>query len=195
MGNCKKCGALIGADFVFCGKCGEPVNRHRNEEILIKAKKLRRLRRFERKLSGSALLNGIFSGVWAVLGVLWSLLFLGGLRDIRIETGGIGTVWNQLILKYDYVREGLSLSYISAEFTQVADYIFLWIFTVFSAIMAISSIVLLAAHLIKAISLKKGVRDNAALSKIRLTVSRICIGFILLFAVLAIITGILKGIV
>ena len=181
MENCKKCGALIGKDFMFCGRCGAPVYETVNNGKIAKVKKLRKLKRFERKLSVKPFLNLVVSGIWFMLSLLWGVLSWGGCKDIRIASAGINDAVGQLIYKYQYVKEGLSLSYISTEFALVADYVCLWAFEIFSFVAAVSGIILFVCYLVNFIRIKKGKRSGSILKICRI-VSRIviCSAFVML---------------
>ncbi len=194
MGNCKRCGALIGADYMFCGKCGEPVYGNQKEGKVIKAKRLRKLKRFEKKLSSSYVLNIIMTSAWAVISALWAFFFFGGCKDIRIASSGIGDSVGQLVSKYEYVKEGLSLSYISSEFSTVADYVISWSFTVFAALSAALGVILAVTYLLNFIGLKRG-RKIPGVMKVRFLVSKLLLILTLLFIIILIIMFVMKGVI
>ena len=195
MNNCKKCGAIIGADYIFCGKCGEPVSRGVSEEKPVKVKKLKRIYFLEKKLSRSPVFNGIFCGVWAILSGMWLMLIAEALRNIRIDTTGIGILWSQFLYKYEYVKEGLSLSYVSKEFNSLVNYAVLWAFFVFSAVIAVVSVILFVVFLIRFIFIKKGRAYGKTLEKIKRITAKTGLISIAVFVVVIIISYILKGIV
>ncbi len=194
MGNCKRCGALIGDEFVFCGRCGAPVYDNQKEGKVIKAKKLKKLKKFERKISSSASLNIVMFLLWAVISALWVLLFFGAYKDIRIASAGIGDAVGQLMSKYAYVKEGLSLSYISAEFSIVADYVLSWSYAVFSVLAAVGGIILSAVHFVNFIGIKKGKRFPKIM-KLRSVVSKILMILIFTFVIILIAIFVMKGVI
>jgi len=194
MQNCKKCGALMSDDFIFCGKCGEPVVKNAPKEMYVKTKKVNSLRRFERRLSKSVLLNGIFSALWILISLASSFLFFEILRRIRAGSAGINYALNQLIMKYEYVKEGLSLSYISEQLTQIVNYTILWAFLIFLTITVICGIALTITHILKIIEIKKR-HLNRTTEKIGRIFARCETIFIILFAVLLVASLIMKGVV
>lgn len=155
MRNCKKCGAIMRDDFVFCGVCGEPVEKNVFGEKFVKTKKINSIRRLERRLTKSTGLNILFSSVWLVISVICVFLFLGTFRGIRASFAGISYAYSQMILKYEYIREGLSYSYISSEFTMLVNFIMSWVLLIFFAITVILGIVMAVTHIIRITEIKK----------------------------------------
>lgn len=194
MGNCKKCGALIGEDYVFCGKCGAPVCESRKQGRFIKHKNIKKLKRLEKKLSSSSVLNLVMSGICAAVSFLWIFFFFGGCTDIRISSASIGDTIGQLAFKYNYVKEGLSLSYISGEFARMADYIVLWAFTVFSILMAAAGIILAVTYIINYAIIRKGKR-YPALIKFGTFIFKLAVIPVVLFVLIFIVTVIMKGVI
>lgn len=153
--NCKKCGALIGKDFVFCGKCGEPVKNSMDIRMVAKPKKYTKIRSLKKKIAESSLLNFIFSGVFLVLGTALGYAAFLKSRIISSLYWSMEAVYKQYILKYEYVKEGLSLSYAANEYRWLVDYVFLWIFAVILIIIAIAFLTVSIVKLLRGINLVK----------------------------------------
>ena len=138
-------------DFVFCGVCGEPADKNISHDKYVKTKKINGIRRFERKLSRSTLLNGIFGGIWGVIAIISVFFCLGTFQGIRADSAGIGYTYSQLLLKYEYVKEGLSASYVSHEFSEIVNFGMLWVLFVFFVLTLIFGLILAVSHIIRAI--------------------------------------------
>ncbi len=193
--NCKRCGAIVGADHIFCGKCGEPVNREVSEKRVIKVKRPRKIFIFEKKLLKSKVFVGVFSGIWAVLSAVLVFLLTDTLRGIKAASSSIGVVVSQLLYKYEYVKEGLSLSYISAEFSSVINYGLDWAFLVLNIILIAVSFLLFLIYLMKFISMIRKLPTGKKTDSLRRTVAKTGLISIGVYIILVIISLVLKGIV
>lgn len=170
MNNCKKCGALIYGDFLYCGKCGEPVNSAQKPAGVIEIKKTGKIKLLRGRMKRSAALNFTFAGIWAVLSGAAVILLVNTAAFLKASSAGIANTLRQLSLKYSYVKEGLSASYIAPECRAAARYFLGWVYAAALIIFLASGIFFTSCHLYKGIRLAKKARIPVGLDKVHSSV-------------------------
>ena len=192
--NCKKCGALIGKDFIFCGKCGEPVKNSMDSRKIAKAKKYTKINVLRKKIADSGNLNFIFAAVVFLIGAGFALESFFNIKNIISHYWQMGGVYAQYVLKYEYIKEGLSFSYTAKEFNLLADYVSMWISAVCYIITAISFFAVCVTRIIRGICVTKGIeRKNRAIEKIELISGIVAVSVIMLRLIAFVVILYLKG--
>ena len=167
MRNCKKCGALIYGDFLFCGKCGEPVADIRKPSDVIKMKKPKRFGAVRSKVRKSFELNLAVSAVWLVITAVSVFLLFRAISYLRAASATINHIMYQLVLKYEYVREGLSLSYVAPELRTTVKYFLSAVYIAALAILISAGLFFIYCHVKRCVLIKKRAPGPVGLNKIQ----------------------------
>lgn len=192
--NCKKCGALIGKDFVFCGKCGEPVKNSINNRMVARTKKYTKIRSLRKKIADSSLLNFILSGACFLIGSAFIYQALMKINIISTLYREMGEIYNQYILKYEYIKEGLSFSYAANEYIKLVDYVCLWIFAFLFIIIAAAFLTVFITRLLRGIKiLKRSERKTTVFEKTEFIAGIVAVSAIGCVLIAIIVSLYLKG--
>ena len=193
MENCKKCGAIISPGFIYCGKCGAPVNPQTQSGTVIKTKKIKAFKKAGMIIRNSPATNIILSVISSIIFILSLLYIVKLIYAIKASAPALDIYIEQFNLKYGFVREGLSLSYVGTELKYIITYILDWLYIALSGTVAGFSVFNIICCTLRVICLSKN--KNTAIRPVRLNriqtaVFRIFLYIVCAFIILFITAGI-----
>lgn len=191
MENCKKCGAIISPGFIYCGRCGTPVNDTKEVKPDIKTKKSRFLKKAGIILRTSSAANIILTILLTALCVfsVYSLIRL--IYSLRASAPALDGFISQLKLKFAYVREGLSISYVAKELEYIVTYSLDWIYlglSIFGVLFSAFNITCCISRLVYLIKNKNTAIRPVRLNRVQAGVFRISF-WILIITLLIVLCG------
>ena len=113
MAVCSKCQREIQDKDVFCGYCGNLVLPP--HDIVIDGRKNRKIKKFVSKTAHSYKMNLLMLILNFVLILCFSFLSYLIVSNLLSNAEDIKKVMIQIMVKYKYIEEGLSLSYLSRD--------------------------------------------------------------------------------
>ena len=189
MENCKRCGAIISPGFLYCGKCGCPVNPSAEYKPDIKTKKLKAFKKLDALVRNSVTANGCFLGISVLILTLAILYIINLVYALKASTPALSVFITQLGLKYEYVREGLSISYVAPELNYIITYALDWLYLTLSVIIAMLSAfnsVCFTSRLVYLIKNKRTAIRPVRLNRVQATVFRISVYTVAVFIIIAV---------
>jgi len=118
---CPNCGANIDSKFLFCGKCGKMLKP--DNELIIDGNKNNKLKHFLNKNISSFKRSALFFILWVLVLPLAIMIIFNRFNVSVSLCERLPETINQISHKIKYVKEGLSISYLSREITFIFDYI------------------------------------------------------------------------
>ncbi len=118
---CPACRRELKDNHLFCGYCGAELNAP--SDIIIDGKKNKTIKRIVNSVCRNNAVNIAFTLLFLFLTVLsvWELVTV--ISALVNSSYTFGEVFNQLCIKYGYVKEGLGMGYIRGEIEYIYSYI------------------------------------------------------------------------
>lgn len=118
---CENCKREIEENHLYCGYCGAPAGK--KEIIVIDGRKNHRLKTFVNKIWCSEKINYTATIITSILFIVALYLGITSIVDIISGCDEVFKILGQLLLKIEYLKEGVSLSYISSEARWLLGYL------------------------------------------------------------------------
>ena len=121
MALCSVCGKEIKENHIFCGYCGASVINM--EKVVIDGRKNKKIKYIINRVCHFEKFNILLTVVFAVLLALSIFVTVENVKRSVMFGDNFSEVVNQLYFKYEYIKEGLGLSYLSREIAFIFEYV------------------------------------------------------------------------